>query len=44
VVTPLLRALLDLTGYRLTLLAGCVETKPEVDVQVIGYDAVIVAI
>jgi hypothetical protein len=44
VFTPLLSALAEYTGYRLTLLAGRVETNPEVDVQVIGYDAVIVGI
>jgi hypothetical protein len=40
----LLCALSEYTGYRLTSLTGHIETKPEVDVQVIGYDDVIVAI
>ncbi|KAJ7346457.1 hypothetical protein DFH08DRAFT_960928 [Mycena albidolilacea] len=39
VVMPLLSALSDYMGYRLTLLAGHIETKPEVDVQIIGLNA-----
>jgi hypothetical protein len=37
VVAPLLTAMADYTGYKMTLLAGRVETDPKVDVQVVAY-------
>lgn len=37
IVTPLLLALSEYTGYKLTLLAGRVVTEPEIDIQVVGY-------
>lgn len=37
VVAPMLSALSEYTGYKLTLLAGRVETDPKVDVKVVAY-------
>jgi hypothetical protein len=43
-VTPLLVLLGEYTGYKLTLLAGRVQTEPDVDVKVVAYvNAVILA-
>ncbi|KAJ7810808.1 hypothetical protein B0H14DRAFT_3756640 [Mycena olivaceomarginata] len=39
IVTLLLLALSEYTGYKLTLLAGRVVTEPEIDVQVVGLNA-----
>jgi hypothetical protein len=36
VVAPMLSALSEYTGYKLTLLAGRVETDPKVDVKVVA--------